>query len=123
MAKLEFNKPTKKKHVEEAEADIDLYDMMLSQQTDYVEDEADDDEEENEFANYEEIDAKELGPKLSKALREELKKPEYNRDFLRFRYNNEIFEGVPEAEINPGKFVFSINGKLKAISLSNIFVL
>ncbi len=122
MAKLEFNKPTKKKKTEDSEADIDLYDMMLSQQSDFVE-EDDDDEEENEFANYEEIDAKELGPKLSKALREELQKPEYNRDFLKFKYNNEIFEGIPEAEINPGKFVFSINGKLKAINLSNIFVL
>lgn len=123
MAKLEFNKPSKKKRAEEAEADVDLYDMMLSQQSEYSEEENDDEEEENEFADYEEIDAKELGPKLSKALREELKKPEYVRDFLRFKYNNEIFEGIPEAEINPGKFVFNINGKLKAINLSNIFVL
>ena len=123
MAKLEFNKPNKKKIEEGVEADNDLYDMILSQTSEPVETDDSEDEEENEFAECDEINAKDLGFKLTKALREELEKVEYTRNYLRFKYRGETLEGVPLAEINPAKFVFNINGKMRAINLCEVIVL
>ena len=57
------------------------------------------------------------------ALRDELKKKEYQRDYLRFRYRGEVCDGVPMAEINPSRFVFKINDKLVAIQLGEIKIL
>ena len=57
------------------------------------------------------------------ALRDELKKKEYLRDYLRFRYKGEVCDGVPMAEINPSRFVFKINDKLVAIQLGEIKIL
>lgn len=123
MSKLEFNKPNKKKIEEGVEADNDLYDMIISQTSEPVESDDSEDEEENEFAECDEINAKDLGVKLTKALREELEKVEYTRNYLQFKYRGEILEGIPLAEINPAKFVFNINGKMRAINLCEVIVL
>ena len=57
------------------------------------------------------------------ALRDELKKKEYLRDYLRFRYRGEVCDGVPMAEINPSKFVFKIDDKLVGVKLGEIKIL
>ena len=57
------------------------------------------------------------------ALRDELKKKEYQRDYLRFRYRGEVCDGVPMAEINPSKFVFKIDGRLVGVKLGEIKIL
>ena len=57
------------------------------------------------------------------ALRNELKKKEYQRDYLKFKYKGEVCDGVPMAEINPSRFVFKINDKLVAIQLGEITIL
>lgn len=123
MGKIDFNKPCKKKKDEDAEINEDLYDMMLSQIENVVEDEDDGEEEENEFEGYSEIKATDLGFKLTKRLREELQKAEDKRDYLVFKYREETFKGVPMAELNPGKFVFNIDGKLKGINLAEAIIL
>ena len=122
MGKIDFNKPSKKRKDEDAEINEDLYDMMLSQLEDVVEDD-DSDEEENEFEDCAEIKATDLGFKLTKRLREELGKAETKRDYLVFKYRDETLKGIPMAEINPGKFVFNVDGKLKGINLSEAVIL
>ena len=57
------------------------------------------------------------------ALRDELKKKEYLRDYLRFRYRGEVCDGVPMAEINPSKFVFKIDDRLVGVKLGEIKIL
>ena len=57
------------------------------------------------------------------ALRDELKKKEYQRDYLRFRYRGEVCDGVPMAEIDPSKFVFKIDDKLVGVKLGEIKIL
>lgn len=57
------------------------------------------------------------------ALRDELKKKEYLRDYLRFRYRGEVCDGVPMAEIDPSKFVFKIDDKLVGVKLGEIKIL
>ena len=57
------------------------------------------------------------------ALRDELKKKEYQRDYLRFRYRGEVCDGVPMAEINPSKFVFKIDDNLVGVKLGEIKIL
>lgn len=57
------------------------------------------------------------------ALRDELKKKEYQRDYLRFRYRGEVCDGVPMAEINPSKFVFKIDNRLVGVKLGEIKIL
>ena len=57
------------------------------------------------------------------ALRDELKKKEYQRDYLRFRYRGEVCDGVTMAEINPSKFVFTIDDKLVGVKLGEIKIL
>ena len=57
------------------------------------------------------------------ALRDELKKKEYQRDYLRFRYRGEVCDGVPMAEINPSKFVFKIDDRLVGVKLGEIKIL
>ena len=57
------------------------------------------------------------------ALRDELKKKEYLRDYLRFRYKGEVCDGVPMAEIDPSKFVFKIDDRLVGVKLGEIKIL
>lgn len=57
------------------------------------------------------------------ALRDELKKKEYKRDYLRFIYRGEVCDGVPMAEINPSKFVFKIDDNLVGVKLGEIKIL
>ena len=57
------------------------------------------------------------------ALRDELKKKEYKRDYLRFIYRGEVCDGVPMAEINPSKFVFKIDNNLVGVKLGEIKIL
>ena len=57
------------------------------------------------------------------ALRDELKKKEYQRDYLKFRYRGEVCDGVPMLEINPSKFVFKIDDKLVGVKLGEIKIL
>ena len=66
---------------------------------------------------------KDVTPAVVTALRNELKKKEYLRDYLRFRYKGEVCDGVPMAEINPARFVVKINDKLVAIQLGEIKIL
>lgn len=69
------------------------------------------------------INDKSIKTTLINMLRDELKKKEPNRDFLRFRYRGEICDGIPVSEINPSKFVFKIDNKLRGINLSEIKIL
>ena len=57
------------------------------------------------------------------ALRDELKKKEYQRDYLKFRYRGEVCDGVPMAEIDPSKFVFKIDDRLVGVKLGEIKIL
>ena len=124
MGKIDFSKPSKRKKDEDAEINEDLYDMMLSQIDAVVDDEDDgEEEEENEFEGYSEIKATDLGFKLTKRLRDELSKTESKRDYLVFKYRGETLKGVPMAELNPGKFVFNVDGKLKGINLAEAVIL
>lgn len=66
---------------------------------------------------------KDVTPAVVTALRNELKKKEYLRDYLKFKYKGEVCDGVPMAEINPSRFVFKINDKLVAIQLGEIKIL
>ena len=66
---------------------------------------------------------KDVTPAVVTALRNELKKKEYLRDYLRFRYKGEVCDGGPMAEIIPSRFVFKINDKLVAIHLGEIKIL
>lgn len=66
---------------------------------------------------------KDVSAAVVNALRDELKKKEYLRDYLRFRYRGEVCDGVPMAEINPSKFVFKIDGKLVGVKLGEIKIL
>lgn len=60
---------------------------------------------------------------LLSVLRDELKLKECDRGYLTFKYRGEIYDGIPMAEINPSKFVFSIDNKMKSILLSEITVM
>ena len=60
---------------------------------------------------------------LLNVLRDELKLKEFERGYLKFKYRGEIYDGVPMVEINPGKFVFKIDDKMKSILLAEIKVM
>lgn len=60
---------------------------------------------------------------LLNVLRDELKLKECDRGFLRFKYRGEIYDGVPMVEINPSKFVFKIDDKMKSILLAEITIM
>ena len=66
---------------------------------------------------------KDVSAAVVNALRDELKKKEYLRDYLRFRYRGEICDGVPMADINPSKFVCKIDDKLVGVKLGEIKIL
>ena len=48
-------------------------------------------------------------------LRDELTRPEYNRDWFKFKYRGEKYTGRVLHELNPNKFVFLINDVMKGI--------
>lgn len=60
---------------------------------------------------------------LLNVLRDELKLKECDRGYLTFKYRGEIYDGIPMVEINPSKFVFKIDDKMKSILLSEITVM
>ena len=66
---------------------------------------------------------KDVAAAVVAALRDELKKKEYQRDYLRFRYRGEVCDGVPMAEIDPSKFVFKIDDRLVGVNLGEIKIL
>lgn len=60
---------------------------------------------------------------LVSLLRNEIKKPEYSRFFLRFRYRDEVYDGIPMAEIRADKFVFKVDDSLMGVNLAEIKIL
>ena len=66
---------------------------------------------------------KELTVNLVDILRNEIKKLEPDRDYLLYKYRGEVCEGIPMAEINPNKFIFKVDGKMKSVTLSEIKIL
>lgn len=60
---------------------------------------------------------------LVNVLRDELKLKECDRGYLSFKYRGELYDGIPMVEINPGKFVFKIDDKMKSILLAEITVM
>ena len=88
-----------------------------------IEAEAEESEEISKEEYQDDNEGKEVNTLVVKALRDELKKKEYQRDYLRFRYRGEVCDGVPMAEINPSKFVFKIDDRLCGVKLSEIKIL
>jgi hypothetical protein len=88
-----------------------------------IEAETEDSEEISKDEYQDDNEGKEVNTLVVKALRDELKKKEYQRDYLRFRYRGEVCDGVPMAEINPSKFVFKIDDRLCGVKLSEIKIL
>lgn len=61
---------------------------------------------------------------LKKALKNEIKVPEYSRRNLVFtdKKSREEFKGIPMAQLNDKAFLFKVNGKYKKYKLSDIEV-
>ncbi len=87
------------------------------------------DDEEDSVEETDEEDSAEEKPEKSvkvtetallKALRQELAKVEYRRNYFRFRYRGEKYSGIPLHELNPGKYVFLIDDKMKGIYLNEM---
>lgn len=149
MGRIKLNTKTKKavkgSYIDDLEYDIDaeldsevdLYDVInnnsdqfygktcyLDENGEVIEDETFEQEIEEQPDDIEDdYTGKDVTPAVVTALRDELKKKEYLRDYLRFRYKGEVCDGVPMAEINPSRFVFKINDKLVAIQLGEIKIL
>lgn len=153
MGRILFNsrsKSLKKRRVDEEEDLLDELSRRLNEfdgnskynsvlDSDYTEEEYDDisdnedfDDEDLDSEYYDEDDEdleeeilhnKQLTVDLPNVLRTEIKKQEPFRDYLLFKYKGEICEGVPLAEINPNKFIFKIDGKMRSIVLSEIKIL
>lgn len=125
----------------ELDSDVDIFDIIndnsdqfygkneyLDENGEVIEDELEDDPFEQEVEEQpEEIKDNSVGKDATAsvvtALRDELKKKEYLRDYLRFRYRGEVCDGVPMAEINPSKFVFKIDDRLVGVKLGEIKIL
>lgn len=149
MGRIKLNTKTKKaakgSYIDDLEYDIDaeldsevdLYDVInnnsdqfygktcyLDENGEVIEDETFEQESEEQSDDIEDDSiGKDVTTAVVTALRNELKKKEYLRDYLRFRYKGEVCDGVPMAEINPSRFVFKINDKLVAIQLGEIKIL
>lgn len=122
---------------EELDSEVDLYDVInnnsdqfygktcyLDENGEVIEDETFEQETEEQPDDIEDdYTGKDVTPAVVTALRNELKKKEYQRDYLKFKYKGEVCDGVPMAEINPSRFVFKINDKLVAIQLGEIKIL
>ena len=123
------------------DSEIDVYDAINNNSdkfygnTDYsdengevVEDEFEDEPfeqetEEQQDDSKDDYIGKDVTAAVVTALRDELKKKEYLRDYLRFRYRGEVCDGVPMAEIDPSKFVFKIDDRLVGVKLGEINIL
>ena len=149
MGRIKLNTKTKKaakgSYIDDSEYDIDaeldsevdLYDVInnnsdqfygktcyLDENGEVIEDDPFEQETEEQSDDIEDdYTGKDVTAAVITALRDELKKKEYLRDYLRFRYKGEVCDGVPMAEINPSRFVFKINDKLVAIQLGEIKIL
>lgn len=122
---------------EELDSEVDLYDVInnnsdqfygkncyLDENGEVIEDETFEQESEEQSDDIEDDSiGKDVTTAVVTALRNELKKKEYQRDYLKFKYKGEVCDGVPMAEINPSRFVFKINDKLVAIQLGEIKIL
>ena len=60
---------------------------------------------------------------LLKALRNELEKPEYRRNYFRFKYRGEKYTGTPLHEINSGKYIMLVDNKMKGFYLNEMEIL
>ena len=149
MGRIKLNTKTKKavkgSYIDDLEYDIDaeldsevdLYDVIsnnsdqfygktcyLDENGEVIEDETFEQESEEQSDDIEDDSiGKDVTAAVITALRDELKKKEYLRDYLRFRYKGEVCDGVPMAEINPSKFVFKIDDKLVGVKLGEIKIL
>ena len=149
MGRIKLNTKTKKaakgSYIDDLEYDIDseldsevdLYDVInnnsdqfygktcyLDENGEVIEDETFEQESEEQSDDIEDNSiGKDVTTAVVTALRNELKKKEYQRDYLKFKYKGEVCDGVPMAEINPSRFVFKINDKLVAIQLGEIKIL
>ena len=109
---------------DDSESSYDLISMYKNDSDDVFGDSVINDQD-DDIETYDVIDVndKTIKTTLVNMLRDELKKKEPNRDFLRFRYRGEICDGVPISEINPSKFIFKIDDKLRGVNLSEIKIL
>ena len=109
---------------DDSESSYDLTNMYKNDSDDVFGDSLINDQD-DDIETYDVIDVndKTIKTTLVNMLRDELKKKEPNRDFLRFRYRGEICDGVPISEINPSKFIFKIDDKLRGVNLSEIKIL
>ena len=109
---------------DDSESSYDLTNMYKNDSDDVFGDSVINDQD-DDIETYDVIDVndKTIKTTLVNMLRDELKKKEPNRDFLRFRYRGEICDGVPISEINPSKFIFKIDDKLRGVNLSEIKIL
>ena len=121
----------------ESDSEVDLFDTInnnsdqfygktcyLDENGEVIEDETFEQESEEQSDDIEDdYTGKDVTTAVVTALRNELKKKEYQRDYLKFKYKGEVCDGVPMAEINPSRFVFKINDKLVAIQLGEIKIL
>ena len=149
MGRIKLNTKTKKavkgNYIDDLEYDIDteldsevdLFDTInnnsdqfygktcyLDENGEVIEDDPFEQESEEQSDDIEDdYTGKDVTPAVVTALRNELKKKEYLRDYLKFKYKGEVCDGVPMAEINPSRFVFKINDKLVAIQLGEIKIL
>lgn len=109
---------------DDSESSYDLTNMYKNDSDDVFGDSVINDQD-DDIETYDVIDVndKTIKTTLVNILRDELNKKEPNRDFLRFRYRGEICDGVPISEINPSKFIFKIDDKLRGVNLSEIKIL
>ena len=149
MGRIKINTKTKKAVKEsyiddlgydvdtELDSEVDVFDAINHNsdqfygKTDYLDEDGEviedepfeqEDEEQTEEIKDDYV-GKDVSAAVVNALRDELKKKEYLRDYLRFRYRGEVCDGVPMAEINPSKFVFKIDGRLVGVKLGEIKIL
>ena len=80
-------------------------------------------DDEIELEEKEEHSAKVTESTLLKDLRNELEKPEYRRNYFRFKYRGEKYTGIPLHEINPGKYVMLVDDKMKGFYLNEMEIL
>ena len=149
MGRIKINTKTKKAVKEsyiddlgydvdtELDSEVDVFDAINHNsdqfygKTDYLDEDGevieDDPFEQEAEEQLEEIKDNSAGKDVTAAvvaaLRDELKKKEYQRDYLRFRYRGEVCDGVPMAEIDPSKFVFKIDDRLVGVKLGEIKIL
>ena len=149
MGRIKLNTKTKKavkgSYIDDLEYDIDsdldsevdLFDTInnnsdqfygktcyLDENGEVIEDDPFEQETEEQSDDIEDdYTGKDVTTAVVTALRNELKKKEYQRDYLKFKYKGEVCDGVPMAEINPSRVVFKINDKLVAIQLGEIKIL